>query len=62
MGVNCNDSDCLEIARLADCNRRGSVEYKVLLDILNMQINNLHKNKSTEFKRPGSAKYLALKQ
>ena len=60
MGVNCNDSDCLEIARLADCNRRGSVEYKVLLDILNMQINNLHKNKSTEFKRPGSAKYLAL--
>ena len=56
MGVACNDSDCLEIARLANCNRRGSVEYKLLLDILRMKTDSL----ADKAKRPGSAKYLPL--
>jgi Ca2+-binding EF-hand superfamily protein len=58
MGVKCNDSDCLEIARLSDCNRRGSIEYKALLDILNLRINSSRIDHT--LKRPGSAKYLPL--
>merc|ERR1711871_1898734 len=60
MGINCNDSDCLEIARLTDSNRHGSVDYQALLAVLNYKPTDMNGGATKNHNRPGSAKYLPL--